>query len=220
MDDLDGARRRSVGVVAQEDGLADEHGIDLVESAVEADGAVLHHAAFGLEEEQLVEVEAVVGVAHVVGAERPLVEGGAPVESAVGRLVVLGLDPGPQGAVQCVEAGGGFGGEVAQPGGAKGAEESLDFSLSGGLIGPGVDEGDAEWYERRACARDQAAGLRAKACLPTMPDAADRRTTRRSRPRCEKTACHRRRALVAPFPAAPRLRAVPAAWRSDSAAGT
>ena len=62
----------------------------------------------------------------------------------MGRLVVLALDPGPQGAVQCVEAGGGLGGEVAQPSGAKRSEESLDFSLSGGLVGAGVDEGDAE----------------------------------------------------------------------------
>ena len=40
---------------------------------------------------------------------------------------------------------------MAQPGGAKGAEESLDFSLSGGLIGAGMDEGDAEFraHERK-----------------------------------------------------------------------
>ena len=31
-------------------------GVDLVESAVEADGAVFHDAAFGLEEEEVVEV--------------------------------------------------------------------------------------------------------------------------------------------------------------------
>ena len=132
-------------VVAQGDGLADEHGVDLVESAVEAHGAVFHHAAFGLEEEEVVEVCAGVGVAHVRACEGPLVERGAPVESAVGGEVVLALDPGPQGAVQCVEAGSGLGGEVGEPGGAKGAEEAFDFSLSGGLIGPGVDERDAEF---------------------------------------------------------------------------
>ena len=124
--------------------MADEHGVDLVESSVEADGTVFHHAAFGLEEEEVVEVEAGVGIAHVVPGEGPLVERGAPVESAVGGLVVLALDPGPQGAVQRLKALGGLGGEVGEPGGAKGAEESLDFSLSGGLIGPGVDERDAE----------------------------------------------------------------------------
>ena len=130
--DLDGARRRSVGVVAQGDGFADEHGVDLVEPSVEAHGAVFHHAAFGLEEEEVVEVEVGVGVAHVVPGEGPLVERGASIEAAVGRLVVLALDPGPQGAVQCVEAGGGLGGEVAQPGGAKGAEEAFDFPLPAG----------------------------------------------------------------------------------------
>ena len=91
VDDLDGARRRCVGVVAQGDGLADEHGVDLVESSVETDGAVFHDAAFGLEQEEVVEVEAGVGEAHVVPGERPLVEGGAPVEAAMGRVVVLAL---------------------------------------------------------------------------------------------------------------------------------
>ena len=134
----------AVGVVAQDDGLADEHGVDLVEPSVQAHRAVFHHAALGLEQEQVVEVEAGVGVAHVVTGERPLVERGASVESAMRRLVVLALDPGPQGAVQCVEAGGGLGGEVAQPSGAKRPEEALDFSLSGGLVGSGVDERDAE----------------------------------------------------------------------------
>ena len=103
-DDLDGARRRCVGVVAQGDELPDEVGVDLVEPAVEADGAVFHHTAFGLEEEEVVEVGAGVGVAHVRACERPLVEGGTAVESAVGGLVVLALDPGPQGAVEGVEA--------------------------------------------------------------------------------------------------------------------
>ena len=45
-------------------GLAKEHGIDLVESSVEADGAVFHDTAFGLEEEEVVEVCGGVGVAR------------------------------------------------------------------------------------------------------------------------------------------------------------
>ena len=101
VDDLEGARRRCVGVIAQGDGLADEHGVDLVEPTVQADGAVFHHAAFGLEQEEVVEVEAGVGEAHVVPGERPLVEGGAPVEAAMGRVVVLALDPGPQCGSVC-----------------------------------------------------------------------------------------------------------------------
>ena len=85
VDDLDGARRRCVGVVAQGDGLADEPGVDLVEPCVEAHRSVFHHAAFGLEEEEVVEVGAGVGRAPVVVCEGPRVEGGGtPVESAVG----------------------------------------------------------------------------------------------------------------------------------------
>ena len=41
--------------------FADEHGVDLVEPSVEAHGAVFHHTAFGLEQEQVVEVCAVLG---------------------------------------------------------------------------------------------------------------------------------------------------------------
>ena len=134
-----------MGVVAQGDGLADEPGVDLVEPCVEAHRWVFHHAAFGLEEEEVVEVCAGVGRAHVVACEGPRVEGGAPVESAVGGEGVLALDPGPHGAVQRVKALGGLGGEVGEPRGAQGAEEALDVSLSGGLTGAGVDERDAEF---------------------------------------------------------------------------
>ena len=40
---------------------------------------------------------------------------------------------------------------MAQPGGAKGSEEALDLSAPGGLIGPGMDEHDAEFraHERK-----------------------------------------------------------------------
>ena len=144
VDDLDGPRRRRLGVVTQGDGLADEHGIDFVESAVQAQRAVFHDAAFGFEEEQVVEVCGRVGVAHVVPGERPLVEGGAGVEAAMGRLVVLALDPAPQAAVQRFEARSRLVVEAAEPGGAKGSEPPLDFPLSGWLIGPGMDERDAE----------------------------------------------------------------------------
>ena len=124
--------------------MPDEVGVDLVESAVEADGAVFHDAALGLEEEEVVEVEMGVGVAHVLACERPLVEGGASVEAAVGGVVVLALDPGPQGAVERLQALGGCGGEVGEHRGAQGAEEAFDFSLPRGLIGTGVDKRDAE----------------------------------------------------------------------------
>ena len=35
--------------------------------------------------------------------------------------------------------------EVGEPGTTQGAEVALDFSLPGGLVGPGVDECDAEF---------------------------------------------------------------------------
>ena len=129
VDDLDGPRRRRLGVVTQGDGLADEHGIDFAESAVEAQRAVFHDAAFGLEEEEVIEVCGGVGVAHAVAGERPLVEGGTGVEAAMGGLVVLALDPAPQAAVQRFEARSRLVVEAAEPGGAKGSESSLDFSL-------------------------------------------------------------------------------------------
>ena len=63
MDDVEGPSGRRLRVVAQDDPLPDEEGIDLVEAAVQADGAILVDAAPGLEEEDLVEVEGGVGVA-------------------------------------------------------------------------------------------------------------------------------------------------------------
>ena len=124
--------------------MADQDGVGLVHPAVQAHRAVFHHAAFDLEQEQVVKIGGRVGVAHVRARERPLVQGGAPVEAAMGRLVVLALDPGPQGAVQRVEALGGLGAKVGEPGGAKGSEEALDLALPRGLVGSGVDERDAE----------------------------------------------------------------------------
>ena len=144
MADLQGARRRRLGVVAQGDGLSHEDGIDLVEPPVQAHGAVLHDAAFGLEEEQVVEVEVGTGVTHVFACERPLLERGAPIEAAMGRLVVLALDPGPEAAVERLGAQGGIGVEAFEPGGAKRPEEALDFPLSRWLLGASVDERDAE----------------------------------------------------------------------------
>ena len=104
VDDVDGPRRRRLGVVTQGDGVADEHGIDFVETAVQAQRAVFHDAAFGLEEEEVIEVCGGVGVTHVVAGEGPLVEGGTGVEATMGRLVVLALDPAPQAAVERFEA--------------------------------------------------------------------------------------------------------------------
>ena len=90
---------------------------------------LLNHPAPGLEEEEVVEVGAGVGVAHVRACERPLVERGPAVEAAVGGAVVLALDPGPQGAVQRLQAHRGGGGEGGEPSCAQGPEEAFDFPL-------------------------------------------------------------------------------------------
>ena len=111
---------------------------------MQAHGAVLHDAAFGLEEEQVVEVEVGAGVTHVFACERPLLERGAPVDAAMGRLVVLALDPGPEAAVERLEAQGGIGVEAFEPGGAERSEEPLDFPLSRWLPGASVDERNPE----------------------------------------------------------------------------
>ena len=77
---------RRLGVVAQDDVLADENGVGLVESSVQADGAVLVYAALGLEEEE-VEVCGGVAVAHGGTGERPLLEGRAALEAAMGGVL-------------------------------------------------------------------------------------------------------------------------------------
>ena len=124
MDDPDRARRRCLWVVAQGHGLPHEQGIDLVQASLQAHGAVLHDASFGLEQEQVVEVEGGVGVAHAVAGERPLLEGGARVEATMGSVVVLALDPRPEASVERLEALGVFVPEVAEPSGAQGSEKS------------------------------------------------------------------------------------------------
>ena len=118
-----------VRVVAQGDPLPDEDGIDLVEPAVEADGAVLVYDARGLEEKDLVEVERGIGVAHAGRGERPLLERGTPVEAAMRAVVILALDPRPEAAVQRLQAVRGPRVEVGEPAGAKGSEEALDLAL-------------------------------------------------------------------------------------------
>ena len=101
-------------------------------------------ASFGFEEEDVVEVEGGVGVAHAGRGQGPLLERGAALEAAMGGVVILALDPRPQAAVQGLEAVEDRRIEMGEPAGAKGSEPTLDLALSGGLIGPGMDQGDAE----------------------------------------------------------------------------
>ena len=143
-DDLQGASGGCRGVVAQDDGAADEDGVDLVESSLEADGAVLHDAAPVLEQEHVVEHRAGVGIPHAGAGGRPPVERRLAVEAAVRGLVVLAFDPRPQAAVEGPDAVERVEAEVGEPAFAEGSEPSLDLSLGRRLEGLGVDQRDAE----------------------------------------------------------------------------
>ena len=91
MPDLHGPSGGSRGVEAHDDVVADKGCVDFVKSAVEADGAVFLDLAFGLEEEEIVEVESGVGEANLVGGLRPALERGFAIEPAMRGLVVLAL---------------------------------------------------------------------------------------------------------------------------------
>ena len=97
-DDLERTVGRRCGIVAQDDGAADEDGVGFVEASVEADGAVLHDAALDLEQEHVVEVGTGIGVADVGAGGGPPVQGRLAVEAPVRGLVVLAFDPGPEAA--------------------------------------------------------------------------------------------------------------------------
>jgi hypothetical protein len=138
--DVDAARGGGGGVVAQRHGLAHERSIELEEPAVEADGVVALHAALGLEEEQLVEVEPRIEQARRLFTLGPALQRREPVQSPVRAVVVLALDPGPQPAVESFEAGGVGLGQGRQQLGAYGAEPTFLLALPLGLVGPGMDQ--------------------------------------------------------------------------------
>src|SRR3972149_12073227 len=73
---------------------------------MQADGAVPLDFALLLEEKQLVEVTVRIDQTDVAGRHHPAVERGRPVEPAMRTHVVLGLDPGPQPAIEGVQAPG------------------------------------------------------------------------------------------------------------------
>ena len=144
MEDLQGPGGRCAGVVADGDGLTDQQRVDLVEAAVEAEGAIVHDAAFGLEQKQVVQIDRLVEVADLLSAQRPLLQGCRGAETAMGTLMVFAFQVGPQAAVEGLDAGGVGGREGAEQLPADGAEEPFDLALARRLMGPGVDEGDAE----------------------------------------------------------------------------
>lgn len=82
MADLNRTLRRGIGVEAQGDLVPDQGGIDLVDHAVEAHGAVLLYFAFGLEEEQIIEVQRRLRETHRLAGERPLLQRRGTVEPA------------------------------------------------------------------------------------------------------------------------------------------
>ena len=113
----------NLGVVEDLDLLADEAVGGLVETALEAHGAVAGDAALGLHAHQAVEVLG--RRADALGVVEETLERRAPTEPAVGALVILALEPGPEDAVQSREVGEVDLGDVGQKGRADVAEESL-----------------------------------------------------------------------------------------------
>ena len=97
-----------------------------------------------LEEKELVEVALRAHEADVLGGHRPAVERGLAVEAPVRAVVVLALDPGPQPAIERVEASSVGVGERRQQLHAYRPKPALLLSLALGLVRPGVDQRDAE----------------------------------------------------------------------------
>lgn len=76
------------GVVAQQ--------LEVVEASVEADGAVVHDAALGLEQKQVIQIVGSIEVADLAGCQRPLFERGLAVQPAMGMVMVFAFEVGPQ----------------------------------------------------------------------------------------------------------------------------
>jgi hypothetical protein len=102
------------------------------------------HATLLLEEEDLAQVQLGAGDAHLGRAQGPGVQWAQALEAPVRVLVILSLDPGPESAVEGVQGRGVLlaeGGQQLHPDRAK---PPFLLAFSGWLVGPGVDEGDAE----------------------------------------------------------------------------
>ena len=98
-----------------------------------------------LEAEDRVELVVGRGRAQAAGGQRPLVERGAlVVEAAVGSAVVLAFDPGPETAVEGVEAGARGLVQGRQELGSAGPEKTLDFPLSLRRVRSRMDQMDAK----------------------------------------------------------------------------
>src|SRR5690606_6695765 len=126
------------------DGFADEGCVDFVDDAVQAHGAIFLHAALRLEEEEFIEVEAGLGIAHVAGAFRPALERRLAVEPSMRAVVIFAFGPGPQPAVEGFKRSGIGGGEGREELRAYGPEPAFELPFSLRLIGTRVDERDTE----------------------------------------------------------------------------
>jgi len=111
---------------------------------VERNGAILLHLPQRLEQEQLVELDIGVRIAHRVRRHRPALERGGVLEPTVRCVVILALEPAAEAAVQRREARRVFGRKAPDQLRADGAEEAFDFTLPLRTSRLGVDQRDAE----------------------------------------------------------------------------
>jgi len=88
------------GVVPEQDGLADQRGIDLVGDAVQTDRAVLLDFPLLLEEKEIAEIAR---QRDRPGVARPAIRRRVAVEAAVRGLVVLAFDTRPQASIERLE---------------------------------------------------------------------------------------------------------------------
>ncbi len=145
-------------LVAQPDfdaGPVDRIEVDLDDDAVEmdgdfpglaaqGDGGVLAHAAVDAHEEEAREIgvrrqgaQGDAGLGKALG-------GGLLLEGGVRTLVIVGLDPAPEGAVEVLERGGGLEVQLGLELILDGEEEAFDLAAAPTVIGAGVEEFDAE----------------------------------------------------------------------------
>ena len=99
-EDVDTAGRAG-RVIAKRDGLAHQGGVDLVDDAMQADGAVLLDFAFLLEEEDLRQVGG--RELDVRGAGGPAIDRRRAGQAPMRRVVILVFDPRPEPAIERVE---------------------------------------------------------------------------------------------------------------------
>ena len=119
----------AAGVIAQRHPFADQGGIDFIDDAVEADGAIGIDLTHGLEQKQRVKIGGGADKGDLLGGRRPAIKRRLSAQALVRVVVVFALDPGPKPTVERLEATGIVGAEAAEQLGADGFEPALDFAL-------------------------------------------------------------------------------------------